>query len=126
MEKKLTKADLVAKIAKEQNLEPKKLSRLSMDQLYQMDKIVPDEGADILGGEAPESPTTPDTTPASDENADNSGTNSEGESDLGQGTDSSPVEPTVEGGDDVPTVEEKPEAQILLGYHPVTGKPVYK
>lgn len=124
MEKKLTKADLVAKIAKEQNLEPKKLSRLSMDQLYQMDKIVPDEGADILGGEAPESPT--DTTPSSDENADNSGTSSEGESDLGQGTDSAPVEPSVETGDALPPVEEKPEAQILLGYHPVTGKPVYK
>ncbi len=102
MEKKLTKADLVAKIAKEQNLEPKKLSRLSMDQLYQMDKIVPDEGADILGGEAPESPTEEPTVD----------------------TDSAPVEPSVETGDALPPVES--EEKILLGYHPVTGKPVYK
>lgn len=107
MEKKLTKADLVAKIAKEQNLEPKKLSRLSMDQLYQMDKVVPDEGADILGGEATQEEATV------------------GESTQEVGGESEDSSGPTEDVDSKPESSEKVE-EVLLGYHPVTGKPVYK
>lgn len=120
MEKKLTKAELVEKICKEQGLDPKKIGRLNMEELHKMDKVVPDEGADILGGEAPESPSEPvgntevQTTDAGAAGSDSEpSTVPENKPDVGQESEES----------------EAPEAnttKVLLGYHPVTGKPVYK
>lgn len=53
---RMKKVDLIAKIAKEQKLDPKQLERLPMLELEKMDKVVPDsDGGDILGAD-PEAP----------------------------------------------------------------------
>lgn len=49
---RMKKVDLVAKIAKEQNLDPEALARLPMLELEKMDMVVPDsDGSDILADE---------------------------------------------------------------------------
>lgn len=48
----MKKKDLVAKIAKEQNLDPKELNRLPIEELKKMDIVVPDVDASVL--DAPE------------------------------------------------------------------------
>lgn len=75
----MTKKELVEKICKEQNLDPKKLMRLNMEELAKMDAVVPDEGADILGGNA--TPEIPTVLPES-----HAGKPSGGDSSHGNGT----------------------------------------
>jgi hypothetical protein len=43
----MTKKELVAKVAKEQGLDPKILNRLSVAELQKMDEVVPDEGEEL-------------------------------------------------------------------------------
>lgn len=98
---------LVDKIAKEQNLDTKQLWKMSIETLRQMDKVVPDtDGADILGDdtqEGPKSDVLPDTI------ADQV---------------SGPIEVKS---NELPS-SPKPKSvkpKVKLGYHPVTGLPVY-
>lgn len=66
----MTKKELVAKIAKEQGLDPKKLERMNMEELHKMDKVVPDAPAasddDLLGGETSEAPKSGDVSESQD------------------------------------------------------------
>lgn len=101
----MKKADLVEKIAKEQNLDPKKLSRLSVDQLKKMDEVVPDaeevedaaELGDILGEEE------------ADQESVSVGVEEEAVDDV-----------------EADVVAESPKERRLVGHHPITKEPVYK
>lgn len=130
---------LVAKIAAEQKLDPKKLERLNMEELQKMDLVVPDEG-DLLG--SPELPSGRDSgsdetpvLPSSVGSASTEGTIVLGETVPEAGADIAPSETPIP-----PTQMETQEGQtdasgsipsgeradaVVIGYHPVTGEPVY-
>ena len=111
----MTKKELVEKIAKEQNLDPKKLSRLSVTELEKMDKVVPDaeitnDDDDIFGEDSPsELPSEDEGTPVVVDDMEDV----EGE------LDSFPTTVITEG-----PIESK--EKILVGHHPITKEPVYK
>lgn len=144
----MTKKELVAKIAKEQNLDPKKLERMNMEQLKKMDLVVADE-SDLLGDS--ELPTNPGSDqdgiqtsgngavdssehsggPTSDHKLPESGTQVLGEvagmnpaiSETPKSTDT--VE-TQEGSDTLGSgADDVVTERVLIGYHPVTEAPVY-
>lgn len=100
---RMKKVDLIAKIAKEQNLNPEQLERLPMIELEKMDKVVPDaDGSDILGD---------DTVPPSD-----AGQDPVVEQDS---VSDAPV------GEGLPSPEGVSKA-VYVGNHPVTGDPVFE
>ena len=99
-EKQLTKRELVEKIAKEQNLNPNKLMRMSIEELKKMDLVVPDSEDDLLGGGVEASPSNDDGKPSD-------------VSDIQEDVDALPESSDTNG------------ERVLLGYHPVTGKEVY-
>jgi hypothetical protein len=88
----MTKKELVAKIAKEQNLDPNKLERMNMETLHKMDKVVPDTDGDLLGSaELPSVPSVPNTLPADQTGSgtlptDATGLPEDGSEDLGTGS----------------------------------------
>lgn len=126
----MTKKELAEKIAKEQNLDATKLMRLTVAELQKMDLVVQDEGADILGGDAPESPiqsspegaSLPET---STESSTDSGSDT-GKPDHGDMGTVDETEPDLgESGMGNSDDSERPVAQVLLGYDPISGEPVY-
>lgn len=103
---RMKKVDLVAKIAKEQNLDPEKLERLSMTELEKMDKVVPDGQSS-----GQESSKSSDSSPSSSSSA----------SDDEEGSDILGSDP------EAPVVAQDPVSDAqgkVIGNHPVTGEPV--
>ena len=150
----MTKKELVAKIAKEQNLDEKKLMRMNMEELTKMDKVVPDEG-DLLG--ASELPSVG----GSDENKSDSVGDASVDTSGSQGADDNQLGSSSQEGTTVvgevggmePQISETPKSSteveteegstdvgvdgvgegtdavvkehVIIGYHPVTEAPVY-
>lgn len=121
----MTKKELVAKIAKEQGLDPKKLDRRNMEQLKKMDAVVADEG-DLLGGPSEIAHAgLPMGLPIEE------GTQVVGEvGGMQPSITETPKSPdTVETQEGSDTLRSGADAvvkeHIIIGYHPVTEAPVY-
>lgn len=123
---RMKKVDLVAKIAKEQNLDPAQLERLPMAELEKMDKIIPDsDGGDILGDE-PVSPTGPETSPVvAQDTLPDAPVIPSGTPDAGANVSSDQVEGSEDGSQEVSSMK-APDGKVWVGNHPVTGAPVYE
>lgn len=150
----MTKKELVAKIAKEQNLDPKKLERMNMETLHKMDKVVPDTDGDLLGSAELPSANVPhdaDTIPATGTDGAEVGSETtvstgatpdvghasdEGTVIVGEmtGTMELPPQETPAGSTEVASEEgsdvhgtrtDAVVGHVILGYHPVTEEPVY-
>lgn len=105
----MKKADLVAKIAAEQKLDPKVLERMTVVELQKMDVVVPDDG-DLLGAEPIGAPATgPTGTSPTDAPAERELEDHEIENDVS----------------DSGTTDEPAKNPTLVGYNPVTGKEIY-
>jgi hypothetical protein len=126
---RMKKVDLVAKIAKEQGLDPAKLERMPRLELEKMDKVVPDSaGSDILGDDAPVDPVSPsgdgaDSVVAQGTVLDDSGLASA--PDAGADDSADQVDGSEDGSQEISSVK-APEGKVCIGNHPVTGKPVYE
>lgn len=152
---RMKKVDLIAKIAKEQNLNPEQLERLPMIELEKMDKVVPDSApsdGDILGGgdDAPAdsvSPTGAEAGPVvvespvldapvesevatSDDHSEGSGA---GDSSESQGVPADTGAPAATTNPDEEIQEEgsaetvkSPEGKEYIGNDPATGEAVYQ
>lgn len=92
----MTKKELVEKVAKEQNLDPKKLSRLTVAELEKMDVVVKDENSEVEDVDIFEDAELEEESQEAD-----------------------PAEDMVE---ETPV----PVERKLVGHHPITKKPVYK
>ena len=130
-EKQLTKRELVEKIAKEQNLNPNKLMRMSVEELKKMDLVVPDSEDDLLGGGVETSPSNDDGKPSDVSDIQEVSTTkpvaeviTEVEIST-QETPSKDEEVETEDADSLPESSNTNGERVLLGYHPVTGKEVY-
>lgn len=140
---RMKKVDLVAKIAKEQNLDPEQLNRLPMLELEKMDKVVPDSSlsdGDILGGDDTVSPTGAEAgtvvaqdsvsdAPVNQESATadetSSGSETSGNS-LPSDVSGASEEPTPSEEEETPSEVKSPEGKDYIGKHPVTDAPVYE
>lgn len=130
-EKQLTKRELVEKIAKEQNLNPNKLMRMSVEELKKMDLVVPDSEDDLLGGGVETSPSNDDGKPSDvsdiqEEDAVKPVAEVIPEVEIStQETPSKDEEVETEDADSLTESSDSNGERVLLGYHPVTGKEVY-
>lgn len=127
-EKQLTKRELVEKIAKEQNLNPNKLMRMSVEELKKMDLVVPDSEDDLLGGGVETSPSNDDGKPSDVSDSQEVVTTAEVIPEVEISTQETPSkdeEMETEDADSLPESSDTNGERVLLGYHPVTGKEVY-
>ncbi len=130
-EKQLTKRELVEKIAKEQNLNPNKLMRMSVEELKKMDLVVPDSEDDLLGGGVEASPSNDDGKPSDVSDIQEVSTTKPvaeaiPEVEIStQETPSTDEEVETEDADSLPESPNTNGERVLLGYHPVTGNEVY-
>lgn len=106
----MTKKELAEKIAKEQNLDAKKLMRLTVAELEKMDVVVPDTKiVDVEGNEV---------------HVDDNGNLVIEDVDIFDG-----VELEEDPSDDMVEEAKAPvegREPILVGHHPITKEPVYK
>jgi hypothetical protein len=106
----MTKKELAAKIAKAQNLSESKLMKMTLGELEDMDRAFSDEdGGDLLGADSAPSEGDHPEIPESDEGA--------------ASDDSRPSDVSEDTQPDAPSESEPVEGKVI-GYHPVTGKPV--
>ncbi len=150
----LTKKQLIAKISKEQEVDPKSLERLNVQALLKMDVVVPDtvvaDDGDLLGGTPSELPSDNGSDQdglqaGRDGDVDTSGDSGKGSADSGSAVSTQegaepinsepPQEPTppkkdvvVDAPTPVPNRWAGSRPVVLkddeIGFHPMTGKPV--
>ena len=117
-----TKKELIAKIVKEQGVDPKSLERLNLVALQKMDAAVPDKDEDLLGsssessepvGESVSSEDGVSIVTPSESSTEESPVSTETSQEL-------PAESSSDSGSGSGVVE-----KVLLGYHPVSEAPIY-